>query len=1309
MSSYHSQPSSESFPSSSRIRPSEPGAPVLIGRYRIEEHLGSGGMGVVYVAHDTERDERVALKTLQRMSSDGLLRLKNEFRSVADVLHPNLVVLHELVGESDEWFFTMELVHGKSFLDYVRGDESRHNDPTARSGAHTAARFAETLLAPTTMNSGEQREAPSARIADAAPPTPPSAPLSEERAARVRHALRQLTEGVAALHAAGKLHRDLKPNNVMVTAEGRVVILDFGLVSDALPAAGKKDGLAGTPAYMAPELGLLEPASTASDWYAVGVMLYEALVGSLPHYADSLTKLLRDKALIEPPPPRARVTGVPQDLDDLCMALLARHPAARPTAAQVLARVGGSLDRGSASTINPPVMSDVVVLGREAELAVLDEAYATVSRGAAATVYVGGRSGMGKSTLCNGFLQRLDANSGVLVLRGRCYERESMPFKAFDSIVDSLARFLATLPLGELAPLLPDHVYELARVFPVLLEIEAVAKAPHDAGASPAPNEIRQRAFVAVKELFARIAARGPLVLYIDDLQWGDIDSARLFEELVAPPAAPAALLLCSYRSEEIDKSPFLKKILDPQRAASRGGSVKLIEVGPLSFERARELALAIMTASGPDAERRAEAVARESDGSPLFIEQLVRHAESQGSSSSAADLGADEEPAQPLKKDVSLDELVGARVTMLAPEPRRLLEVVAVAGGPVELGVALSAAGVGAGAHGLLTALRGARLVRSLGVGENDTVESYHDRIRESVYSRLDAVDRRARHAAIARAIERRSPDDAARLALHFSGADERAKASPYAEIAADKAFATFAFERAAELVRMALDVDEGAEDNARLAALHEKAGAALAAAGRGAEAAPHFLEAAKRAAPERATTLRSRGAQQLLSSGHFEEGRAVLRPLLEEVGVPWPTTPARGLISAVVGVARLELRGRDFRPRAEADVPPAQRATLDVCSSAVKGLLSFDPVRAAGFLLRFTRLALDVGEPSRVSWGLALYGMMLMYEGSPSGFAKGMGILDEIERSGRAGEDPFLRGVLTMCRGIGHMGLTNFAEGIGHVESALTTLRDRCTDAAWECTTAVSAIAEARWWLGHFDELRTTMPAWRRQTERLGDVFGLVSAQLFCAHMDLVDGDPVGARASARAAMTRWWHDDYTNQHWYSDRIEIGCDLYEGDLESARARVDVTFRALGSANLLRVQCVRIYAVLLRAAITVASARGLRAPLLELRASRDASALAGLGTPCARGAADLIRGLLSSRRGRDAEARSRFASAADFFDAAGMVLHAAAVRRHRGVLCGGDEGQSEREAAEAILRARGVADPARWCATILAVRTGGN
>jgi eukaryotic-like serine/threonine-protein kinase len=661
----------------------ETGRPTLEG-YDIQDVLGSGGMGTVFRAFDRERRRPVALKVMNRAGAAAILRFKHEFRTLLGIAHPNLVTVHELISDGHNWFLTMELLDGVGFLQYVRGDE-------AHSGPGTTGTEA--------------------------------LPLTSTGTVRLRAVICQLAEGIAWLHSAGKLHRDIKPTNVMVTRQRRVVLLDFGLVAEQGRDGrhhSTEDHILGTAAYMAPEQAAGLPVSPATDWYSVGVMLYEALTGRLP-FIGTPVAVLMDKQRFEPPPPLELAPEVPEDLNALCVDLLRRRPADRPVASDVLRRLGSSepVQDASPSPAMPPVsLSSAAhsqwpsLVGRRRHREALDEALTAMSGGHTVVLYLHGHSGAGKTALVRSFLDTRIERGDAVVLAGRCYERESVPYKALDSLIDALGRHLKHLQEAELAALLPRDMASLARVFPGLRQVEARAHAPRRVFESPDPQELRRRAFRALRELLARLGDRTPLVLAIDDLQWGDVDSAALIAELLRPPDAPVLLFLGVFRTEDRSTSPFLRALFRVQglNAGARHDSAPVtqndppgsawldareLSVDPLDPEETYELAITLLGEGDlfPGREALVDSIVKESAGNPFLVAELVRHIQSDDatdrSGRSSADpfsfRGASACPSHPTA--IALDDVLWARIKRLPDEARRALEIIAVSGQPLDLG----------------------------------------------------------------------------------------------------------------------------------------------------------------------------------------------------------------------------------------------------------------------------------------------------------------------------------------------------------------------------------------------------------------------------------------------------------------------------------------------------------------------------------------------------------------------------------------------------------------------------------------------
>lgn len=1229
-------------------------------RFVIRRRIGAGGMGVVFEAYDRTRQQVVALKKLLEADSTGLYRFKKEFRSLADVAHPNLVPLYELIADGNEWFFTMELIEGVDFLRYVRSTAAEAFLSTDGSEDRPTVRSEDTeptLITP--PQGGPERTVAIRR---------PSMPTVEWTALRL--AMRQLAEGIIALHNAGKLHRDLKPSNVLVRPNGHVVILDFGLVEELDPFQQQRSvTFAGTPVYMAPEQIEQEPISTASDWYAVGVMLYEALTGILPFNGNLYTIMLqKQSATLESP--RRLVGSVPDDLSDLCMALLARLPQQRPSGAEVLARLAGSIPSPTAAPAAPAAPRETVFVGRERELRDLWRAYSTVRNGGVATAIVRGRSGLGKSALVQHFLSELQQRDPeAVVLRGRCYQQESVPYKALDSLIDDLRHYMEKLTPLAMKAIVPMDIAMLARVFPVLEPLENVLRKRKRAVDVLDSQEVRRRAVAALREIFARLAETHPVVLFIDDVQWGDRDSAAVLAALLQPPETPPMLTILSRRSDESDPRSFTDEI---QRLRDRNalGEVYDIAIHELSLDESRQLAALL---GGPMADERLQSIAREADGSPMFVGEMVRFVSAMGGEHAPADL----------------DDLIRMRVAAMPPAEQQVLQMLAVAGQPLERNVLHATVDDDIG--NAVLALRSEHMIRSRVINGHEALDASHDRFRESVLASMSEVDRRARHLRLAVALEDLGRRDPEMLATHYAAAGEAWRAAQHAAAAASNAAEALAFDHAARLYRFALDLHPSIEsaDELRI-----QLADALTRAARGYESAPIYLTAAETAEPSRALELRRRAAENLLRGGHMEQGLGVMDQVLAPVGMKLPATPRFALLRIVAERLWLKLRGLRFRERPLAGIPPELLLRIDVCWTVATGLARVDNIRAAFFQAIHLRLALKAGDPYRVVRALSLEAGYSAAGGGATSRRTTM-LVQKTERHARQLNDPHLIGLSVLSQTFMTLYLGQFRAALAKGNEAERIFREECTGVAWEIDTTVSCSMCAMVYLGQLAELGPRLLALLRETEDRGDRYGgwTVAGRPSIAWLAMDDVET--AIRINESVIDRWTSERFQSQHLFELFSSSQIDLYLGRPADAWDRMRNCWSAIRHSKILRVQFAHIEFLYTRARVGLAmAATGDVSTLAQVE--RDAAQIVSMRMAWALPLAQSIRAGARAVHGDQDGSRELLTAAVRNFEKAEMPLFAASARRRLGKLIGGDEGARLVVDADAWMRGQLVKTPER-------------
>jgi tetratricopeptide (TPR) repeat protein len=1235
-------------------------------RFRPVTLLGRGNKGVVYRVHDVETGTDVALKTLDTRDPDELYRLKQEFRVLAGITHPNLVELYELVVSENECFFTMELVEGINFIEHIHGG---------------AARLPEDFHSPTLTDAG---------------------------LGRFLAVSRQLVLGVSALHAAGKLHRDVKPSNMLVTKAGRLVLLDFGLAI-ALGIEGGLDNVsgvaAGTLAYMAPEQAWGGPPNPAADWYSVGVALYEALTGRLP-FTGPPARMLRDKGDNPPPSPRRLVPTVLGPLDAIVTALLNADPARRPGAQAILEHLASChATTGVPVAPQPDARGEAPFVGRAQEWAKLRFVCNSVARGSPAVIHVMGPSGIGKTELIRRFLSSVEQDGRTLVLRGRCHPRETMPYKGLDTVVDALSRVLISLPESKVAALVPRHAAALVRLFPVLGRVPALG-GWGDGEQDAEPYEVRRRGVKALRELLARIADRQPLILWIDDLQWGDLDSATLLRELLRPPDAPAMALVLSYRSEDRNSIPLLSALKADNDVLPPEWTHEIL-LGALELNETRELAR-LLCAAQLESDQLISEIATESAGSPFFLGELARSVISGRSAGGAA-----------AAVSLRLADVMHDRVQQLPTRERELLEIVSVAGSPLDRTVALNAAGLGEPGRPVILALEQGHFLRLTHLDDRPAVEVYHDRLREALVARLSPDHLATRHRWIAEALECAPDPDLQALFQHYLGAGDSALAGRYAVRAGDLAASTLAFDRAAQLYRQALRLSTGGYD---AWVLHVRLGEALANCGRGGVAAGSFEEAASLLAqqsgdPAEILSLKRRAAEQYLRSGHIERGIALMRAVLAELGVSVPRTSRGAMLASVFHRARFLLRGVGFEPRGGDAISPQTLLRLDARWAVATSLSVVDPIVGDGVGVRCLIEALDVGERSRIVRTLGLEAAREAALGTKFFQGRSRRLLQVVERLARESGDPYDQAWLHQSLGTTAYFGARWRTTRDECDASVAIWRERCRGAAWEVVTGESFSISALAHMGDLRELSERLPEAIRDGDQRGDVYAATSLRMGVPNMYWLAQDRADeAKVVAAEAISPWPSTTFLTQHYLYLIATVQADLYAGDVWAAWRRVGEAWPKLSRAQFLSLAFARVELRHLRARAALAAAASPReglppgamppdpawAPARLIRLARaEAAHLRREHLPSASPFASLIAAGIAAWEGDHSVAVSQLARAAQAAEQADMGLYGAAARHREGVLRGGEAGCRLSGDAERWMRAQGIQNPTAMVAVL--------
>jgi len=1170
---------------------------VYADRFELREPIANGAFGVVYEAYDRERDELVALKSVRYDRPEDVRLLKREFRVLRDVTHPHLLPLHHLACDEGEWFFTMALISGSPFAKVVRA-----------------------------LRSGEDYR-------------------------KIAELFRGMAEGLAHLHSHGILHRDLKPENVVVTSEDQAVLLDFGLSTRLRLEASRRSRqgtFSGSAAYAAPEQLFGEDLSPAADWFAMGMMLYEAISGARP---------TRDELGMDVDPSRALGETVPDALSALTWKLLSPEPEHRPKYGQIrrmLEEVAHSAPSGGLVTAEP-----ARVVGRDLELELLDHWRREVY-GNTVTVQLLGPPGVGKSNLAEVFFQERE-RKGDLVLRSVCHPNERVPYNAIDGLIDDAVRFLRGQPLGFVRASVPEAMAPLAAMFPALGELAPVLL---DDRLYLDTDQLR-RASDQLIQFLSTLAQRRPLSLLIDNIQWADRDSRRLLERIQNQRGA-GIFVICTSEAE-------FKSGLEPKYTLTLG-PLQDAEAELFSKELARRYGLS------EEAARHAVAVA---GGHPYFA-QLVGMLVSET---------ADEEDAP-----TSLQEVIHRELDRLEPDEQELLELVALSSTPLERGAVADALTGALPLEALRDRLERRQLLALWRRGQATALVVPHRAVQVAIRERIqtrgeDTV--KALHGRIIDVLVRGDDGDPFALIHHLEAANRAQEACEHALKAAALAERSLAFDNAVELFQAALRLmpDEaiGSAERLRLARMYELSGRARDAG----QAALQALEALEAEDADGGLVLETMtmAVSQLLRGGALDDALPWVKQVLHRIGLSWHGSLARTLLSVVWNRLALRVPATVRTPNEE------ERRYMNVLWEVSSGLSFYDSARAFELQARHARMARKFDDSRHRSLALSNEALLKLFQGGERYEDDAIRMLTEANAVAAGIDDPHAEAHRRLMRCMVLYTSCHYDAVDRETVTALAYCRRNSTGSTWERAGLFWIRCCALSKLRRYEDLAQVIEEARREATRLGDAYLDTMLSLGpCAIASLASDEPELAIRAANEARERAGINGFLD---YLYAYIVGrARLYQGDVLGARdvaaARMKLAQRGgMGRAPLVRMELLDLQgrAGLAMMATDTQASEGEQLVLAAIKGLRKTE------ISMAKPSAALLEAQLNLLRGKRPRAGLLLAVSSGGFDRVGIPVDAAMTS----IVANWVQGRGPREdALWPLLLEAGVTKPELFVRTVL-------